>query len=308
MGFDLYFAGSHSKQTEQYFIDNNYNRLFSQLNDRTLIYKYIEAKKNGWTGKLLIDSGAFSVHRSNKTVDIDEYIQFLNEQHNWLDYYIQVDDIPGKWGQPKTKEQLAESPKKSWQNYLYMRGKLVEPYKLLPVFHQGEDFFYLKQILEYIDEDGHQIPYICISSNKEYPTPLRLVFYRQCYEIIQASSNPNIKVHCLGTQARVQCESFPFTSSDATSWVVTAANGNIFTKWGSMYISDKGIADKSHILNDKVSADILEEYFKSEGFTLDEIKSDYNKRTEWNIHYLGKWSKEEYVYRGPKKFTSNYLF
>ncbi len=56
----------------------------------------MEAKKNGRTGKLLIDSGAFSVHKSGKNVDLDEYIQFLNYNHEFIDYYIQLDDIRGK--------------------------------------------------------------------------------------------------------------------------------------------------------------------------------------------------------------------
>ena len=105
MSFDLYFAGANNSATDDYFISNNCNRLFSQLNDRKLIQRYVQAKKDGWTGKLMIDSGAFTLHRSDKKVDVDKYIDYLNEYHDYFDYYIQLDHIPGKWGQPRTAEQ-----------------------------------------------------------------------------------------------------------------------------------------------------------------------------------------------------------
>jgi hypothetical protein len=199
MGFDLYFAGGHTEGTDDYIISKNYNRLLSQINERKVVYKFMEAKKNGRTGKLLIDSGAFSVHKSGKNVDLDEYIQFLNYNHEFIDYYIQLDDIPGKWGEQKTIEQITESPKKTWENYLYMCSKLIEPKKLLPVFHQGEDFKYLSQMLEYRDTNNNPIEYICISSNKELPTNQRIDFYYKCYDIIENSSNPNVKIHSLST-------------------------------------------------------------------------------------------------------------
>lgn len=307
MSFDIYFAGGHSGETENYIISKNYNRLLSQINERKVVYKYIEAKKNGWKGKLLIDSGAFSVHKSGKTVDLNEYIQFLNDNHEYLDYYIQLDDIPGKWGEQKTIEQITESPKKSWDNYLYMIEKLVEPQKLLPVFHQGENFSYLEQMLEFRNTNNESIAYICLSSNKELPTKDRLLFYKKCYEIIHNSSNPNVKIHSLGTQSKIQCESFPFTSSDATSWILTAANGNIYTKFGTILVSDMQSGDKHNILND-VGIDVFKQYVESKGYTVKELSNDYKKRIKWNVDYLGNWALNEYDYKGPKVFKNNYLF
>lgn len=307
MSFNIYFAGGHSGETEEYIIKNNFNRLLSQINERKIVYKYIEAKKNGWQGKLLIDSGAFSVHKSGKTVDLNEYIEFLNANHEYLDYYIQLDDIPGKWGQQKTIEQITESPKKSWNNYLYMISKLIEPDKLLPVFHQGENFKYLEQMLEFKNDTGEHIKYICLSSNKELPTKERILFYKKCYEIIHKSSNPDVKIHSLGTQSKIQCESFPFTSSDATSWILTAANGNIYTKYGTILISDMQNKDKNNILNN-VAIDVFKKYIEEKGYTIEELSKDYKQRIKWNVDYLGNWAKNEYEYKGPKVFKDNYLF
>ena len=56
--FDLYFAGWYNDDMMKIIIENDYNQLLSNINERDQIYKYIEAKKIGWKGKLLIDSGS----------------------------------------------------------------------------------------------------------------------------------------------------------------------------------------------------------------------------------------------------------
>ena len=180
--FDLYFAGWYNDDMMQIIIENDYNQLLSNINERDQIYKYIEAKKIGWKGKLLIDSGAFSIHKSKKEVPLQDYIDFLNANHEYLDYYIQLDDIPGEWGRKPTPEEVADSPKKTWENYLYMVDRLVEPKKLLPVFHQGEDFDYLRQMLEYRDKDGNPIEYICISSKKSLNLMICILQFLRNYQ------------------------------------------------------------------------------------------------------------------------------
>lgn len=306
--FDLYFAGYYTDDMEDILMAHGYNKLLSNINERKGIARYIEAKKSGkFNGKLLIDSGAFSVHKSGKTVDVEDYINFLNENHEYFDHYIQLDDIPGKWGIPRTKEELLASPPKTWNNYLYMRSKLIEPKKLLPVFHQGEDYKYLKQMLEYRDENGGPIEYMCISSNKDLDAKKRYDWYKHCYEIIQTSSNPNVKIHSLGTQSEKHCELLPFTSVDATSWIMTAANGNLYSKWGNITISERQLARKENIAN-KVSYNIFKEYVESKGFSIEELASSSAKRIEWNLLYLGEWARNVRQYKGPKSFKSGRLF
>lgn len=305
--FDLYFAGWCNDDMMQIIIDNDYNQLLSNINERDQIYKYIEAKKIGWKGKLLIDSGAFSIHKSKKEVPLQDYIDFLNANHEYLDYYIQLDDIPGEWGRKPTPEEVADSPKKTWENYLYMVDKLIEPKKLLPVFHQGEDFDYLRQMLEYRDKDGKPIEYICISSNKSLDAKRRYEWYKRCYDVIERSSNPNVKTHSLGTQSQRHISSIPFTSADATSWILSAANGTLFTKYGRLYVSDHGLNLKKNIANG-IAVDTIKEYFESKGFTLDELASSPYERVKWNLMYLGDWARYERKYIGPKSFKIRRLF
>lgn len=300
--FDLYFAGFYKQEIADVIFENNFNQLLSYVNEIKAIPIYIEAKKNGWKGKLLIDSGAYSIHRSGKEADVDAYIEFLNNNHEYLDYYIQLDDIPGKWGQPKTKEQQAISPVKTWENYLYMRSKLIEPKKLLPVFHQGEDVKYLKQMLEYRDENGEPIDYMCLSSNKELDSRKRLSWYKFCYEVIHNSSNPNIKIHSLGTQSETHCEMMPFTSVDATSWIKTGGLGNIYTEWGIITVSDVQLNKKTNVVNNKAFIEDFTKYVESKGFTVEDLMTSSAERIRFNCLYLGNWARDKRQYKGPKSF------
>lgn len=306
MAFDLYFAGAYNKEIENIIVTRNYNKLLSNVNDRKQIINYINLKKSGnFKGKLFIDSGAFSTHTKGKEVDIDDYIKFLNDNHEYIDLYVQVDHIPGKFGVPRTIEQVLESPKKSWDNYLYMRERLIDKDKLLPVFHQDEDFKWLENMLN-TTFNGKHIPYICISSSKDKSANLRFDWYKKVYNIIQFSNNPNVKVHSLGTSSSNHCEYFPFTSSDATSWIMSAAMGNITTKYGDICISDKSLGKKDNIVN-QAGFDIFKKYIEENGFTIDELATNHNKRVEWNLKYLGEWAKNS-KYIGPKSFKQNILF
>ena len=156
---DLYMAGSTFKGLDEWLQEKGYNKLLSQENDRRIIATWIEAKRKGQASnsKLFIDSGAFSAHTKGVEIDVDEYIEYLNANDDAFTIYAQVDKIPGRFGQPKTREQKLEAPKISWENYLYMVDKLKSPKKLLPVFHQGEDFKWLHNILEYRDKNGEPI-------------------------------------------------------------------------------------------------------------------------------------------------------
>lgn len=304
--FDMYFAGNGIKDVEDTIVNQNINKLLSFINDRGAIEKYIEHKKNGWKGKLLIDSGAFSIHKSGKQANLDVYIDYLNKNHEYLDYYIQLDNIPGKWGVPTSKQEILESPEKTWQNYLYMRSKLIDKDKLLPVFHQLEDFKYLKRMLEYEDEYG-KIKYMCIASNKQLSTNDRIDWYKRCFDIIERSNNPNIMIHSLGTQSKTHCEMFPFTSVDATSWIMTGANGHIYSPWGTVGISEQQFNRPGNVTTKSFYPRLLD-YINKKGFNLEDLKQKPGERQRWNLIYLNDWAKNERVYKGPQSYKINTLF
>ena len=287
MAFDFYFAGTQCEEAEKIMVELNANVLKSYLNDKNNIPRWFEAKHNGWKGKLLIDNGAFTLHRKGGQLDIDKYIDWLNEHIDDIDLAIALDDIPGKWGHKKTLEQIQGSAEVTWKNYLYMIEKVTQPQKLIPVFHMYENFKFLENM---VNSDELLSDYICISGSKELTNSQRESWYEQCFNIIKRSKRPNIKVHCLGSATMQNAEKFPFTSMDATSWIMTGANGGILTDCGVVYVGDSG---KSLTKAQKEAVQsILDEYHLS----LEDIGKDYRARMCVNVRQLYKDSQKcEYV-------------
>ena len=302
---DLYFAGSCYKEVLTECKKLGVNKLFTNATERKDIIDF--ATTSNFNGKLMVDSGAFTTHTQGKKMDIDDYINFLNKYDEGIDWFIEVDHIPGKWGQVKTVEELAEAPIKTWENYLYMLPKLKSPKKCLPVFHQGESFKYLERMVNFKYEDGTYIEYICISGNKELGSSLREKWYEKCFEVIEKSENPNVKIHCLGCQTIPHLEKFPFTSSDATSWIRVASFGSIMTKWGNILVSGVQKKDSSHILNMcDIGKENLEKYVNEFGLNLDDLIDDGEMKASvnriiFNLRFLKKWE-DNYTYKGPKSF------
>ncbi len=291
--FDLYFAGAKNKIADEYLLSHSANRLQSQLIDRSNIAEWLQRKDE--VSKLFIDSGAYTAYTKGITISVDSYIDYLNSITDKCTIFAQLDTIPGQMGKPKTLEERLNAPKLSWENYLYMRDRLIEPKKLIPIFHQGEDYQWLWNMLEWTDESGEHIPYIGISPAVDVSGLED--FLTKSFYIIEKSSNPNVKTHAFGMTQLRMLELYPYTSADSTSWKLTAAMGSIYTPWGTVYVSERGYYDKNHVKNTESAYLNLVNYVESLGFTFDEVaKFDY-VRYIINIKYLMDWAKN-YKFRG----------
>lgn len=297
---NIYFAGSTFKGLNDWIQQNGFNKLFSQENDRREIANWVAHKRANKenSSKLFIDSGAFSAHTKGVEIDVDEYIDYLNKNEDALTIYAQVDKIPGEFGKPKTPEQIAEAPKMSWDNYLYMAPKLKNKDKLVPIFHQHEDFKWLKNMLEYVDENGKHIPYIGISPANDVSVKNKKEWLVEVFDIIKQSSNPNVHTHAFGMTSLNLLEAFPFTSADSTSWLMTAVTGSIFSQYGTITISEQTQGKDKNFKNlPEQSQKNLIAYIESKGFTLEGLQQDYKQRQYFNITYLADWA-SNYKYKG----------
>ncbi len=264
---DLYFAGASHNLASQWINELQLNRLFSQELNRPEVTKMIELKKQGlYTGKIFIDSGAFSAHTQGITVDVDEYIEYLNSITEYVHCFAQVDCIPGVFGKPKTIEELNSAPRLSFFNYLYMRPKLKQPEKLLPIYHQGEDVKWLRNMLEWTDENGNHIPYIGISPANDKSQKEKNAFIHMCFEEIKHSSNPDVMTHAFGMTNLNTLTAYPFTSGDSSSWVQTAVNGGIMTKYGVIGMSAQSKNSNAYKGKSLSQQKIIDEYIASQGF------------------------------------------
>lgn len=297
---DLYMAGSTFKELNGWLQEKGYNKLLSQLNDRGTIAEWADAlrKNKDCKSKLFIDSGAFTAHTKGAELDVDEYIDYINANEDIFTVYAQVDKIPGTFGIPYTREQLLEAPKLSFDNYLYMAPKLKNRDKLIPIFHQGENFKWLKNMLEYIDERGEHIKYIGISTRNDASRSEKYDWLRQVFNIIKRSSNPDVKTHAFGMTSFPLLESFPFTSADSTAWIMVSVNGNIYTDIGTVLVSDKSTNNPKHYIHmPKEKQDYIKKYVEDRGFDIQELAVDYKQREFFNIGYMQEWC-NNYQYKG----------
>lgn len=297
-GFQLYFAGSQNKVAEAYLKATGCNRLASQLLDKVVIAGWINSRQEEGLaeGHLFIDSGAYSAHTKGTELDVDKYIEFVNGIDKDVHIFAQVDTIPGVFREKKTRDQLVLAPEKSWDNYLYMREQVLSPDKLLPIFHQGEDFKWLEHILE-ATFDGKHIPYIGISPANDMPVKDKERFIDKCFKIILNSSNPAVQTHAFGMTTLHILERYPFTSADSTSWILNGANGSIMTKYGSVTISSGRLYAPDHLRKmTKAAQQEIKTYVEGHGYTMEGLADDYKQRVIFNVMYLTEWAKN-YSYR-----------
>lgn len=252
--------------------------------------------------KLVVDSGAYSMWSRGKTFDMDEYINFLNS-NNVIDrafWVAEADVIPGRMGVDPTEEERKEAPEKSWQNYLYMIDRVKFPKKVVPIFHQGEDFSHLKRMLTFTFKDGDHIPYIGISPRNDVHVNEKMKWYEQVWKIIKESPNPNVMTHNFGMTTISMMEQYPSMSSDSTSWIRSASFGNIMLvvngKIKTYYVSNRNPDAPDHVnhLSKALKEDIEKHVARiGNGITLKDLLEDDNGslRIIFNLYSLNEWKK-----------------
>ena len=145
---DLYLVGPASENVMEVVTGEiKANMLFNYIVGKKAADKYEEKIK---PGKLFIDSGAFSAWTRGEQIDVDEYINWINERADFIDLYGQVDTIPGDKIKGHTQEQVEEAARATWENYLYMTEDEKKPWSIiLSSWRTVRRFMY-----EWTDEDG----------------------------------------------------------------------------------------------------------------------------------------------------------
>jgi len=168
---------------------------------------------------LMLDSGAYSAWTKGQPLNIEDYTKYVLENIDCLDYIVNLDVIPGRWRQKPTKKEFDLSAKDSWGNYIYMLEQGVPKNKLIPVFHQHENFGFLRLML------SNSIPYIGLSPANDETAQGRKIFLDECMKYVcDKDGNPIVKFHGFGVNSLGLMKRYPWFSVDSSSWV-----------WYSMY-------------------------------------------------------------------------
>lgn len=279
MGCSVYFySGAYDQDLKR---ELNADQLFSIYHEKRLVIDTIMYKREHpeCTAKIMLDSGAFTLYqkykKNNETLPddvlqqyVDDYIDFLNEWGEDLFCFVAVDSVPD----PTNVDQ--SFAQKTWDNYLYMYSKLKESVrdKLIPVFHYGEDFKWLRNMLEYRHEDGSPVDYIGLAISLEGTRKVRITWGQECMKIIERSSNPNVKTHAFGVGVKSVLDNINVTSTDATSWVKRAAYGMISIDDKTIYVSDiqkKKLCGNHYGERSMAFQEEVEKIIKDRGFRFD---------------------------------------
>ena len=266
--------------------------------------------------KLVVDSGAYSMWSRGKEFDMDEYINFLNS-NNVIEtafWVAEADVIPGRMGVDPTEEERAAAPEKSWENYLYMIDRVKIPKKIVPIFHQGEDYKHLIRMLSYRFSDGDFIPYIGISPRNDVHVNEKAVWYEQTWKIIYEECSRLGRdiplTHNFGMTTIALMEQYPSCTSDSTSWIRSASFGNIMLvvngKIKTVYVSNRNPDSPDHVRNLPLALrEAVEAKCKEigHGIELKHLLEDENGslRMLFNLYSLNEW-RLNFKYEGNNNF------
>lgn len=169
---------------------------------------------------VLIDSGAFSFWKRNISIPIEDYIAYCKRHAHEADAYVNLDCIPGESGRmDHSQASIEKSAAKSYENLQIMKDAGLSP---VPVFHQGERFYWLDKMLE----DGES--YIGISPYLRSHQNEIIEWMDKCFtRVTDRTGKPLVKTHGFGVTASVLCRRYPWYSVDSTSWSVGGGYGSI---------------------------------------------------------------------------------
>ncbi len=308
-----FYSGSLTDQMYEYLIAmpdfEPINILVSQL-DRGSIEKNIKWRNENIPGRdypfcqfLFIDSGAFSVHTGKAKITPDEYIDYINSIIDGIDVFAQLDHIPGTFGMPKSKEDYEESASLSWENFLYMRERVKDPSKLMPVFHFGESFDHLKMMLEWKDEKGEMLDYCGISPANDASQADKNMYLQNVADTISSSNNPNVKTHLYGMTSLDALAKYPCYSADSISHRLIAGYCKVLSPtFGVVSVSKRPrtSAVKSNLsfveTADEYNMNILKKEIEECNLTLEEVMESSAARVVFTMHSMQKLLKTKYKY------------
>ena len=132
-----------------------------------------------------------------------------------------LDLIAGSEGRREQRtEYIEQSASQSYANQQEMRAAGLTP---IPVFHRGENFKWLEQMLR----DGET--YVALAPLPWGTHRFEIMrWLHHCFSrLTDSNGRPLVKVHGLGVTSDRICHGFPWTSVDSRTWLIGPGTGQI---------------------------------------------------------------------------------
>ena len=152
----------------------------------------------GYRPEIMLDSGAYSAFTKGKSVNLLDYMEYINANALYIDRYVSLDVI----GDGYTTRSFFD----------IMKHKGFNP---IPVYHYGDD---IEQLRFYI-ESGEKI----IALGNTVRIRDKDIVARWCADVHK--QNPHISLHLLGSSSHKIVKSESVDSCDSSTWYMMAVNG-----------------------------------------------------------------------------------
>lgn len=232
---------------------------------------------------VLLDSGAFSAWNAGKEAHLEEvidaYAEFIDAAGDTFEeiWMINLDKIPGEAGRDPTEKEIADALVESDKNYRILTARFGE--RILPVFHQGEDFARLE---ECADMTRGRSNYICVSPRNDLAESRRHPWALDVHRHLELYA-PECRTHGLATTGNKMIRNVPWFSIDSAAWIQRAGYGMVivfhadrYRSYFLTYDSDKHRTNTDHIDAATFSPQVRREIIaiiNRYGFTLPEASA-----------------------------------
>jgi hypothetical protein len=314
----LYFAGAYKgKATEEEVKTGITNKLCSFLYPMQL---------DSWAslttsipGYILIDSGAFSAWNKGDTVDFDGYIQYCKEAladprlKNKKIRVVNLDVIPGEKGKTKkltssntleSKKIIDDAAKEGYKNLMYFKSKGIIP---IHVFHQGENFDHLVQMIEQTD-------YIGISPANDLHMSQKQLWIDRVFSFIE-QKNLKVDTHGFAVWSPSIILTYPWTSCDAATWRLVAGYGGVYLPVGGFSNPDFSQQPMVFAISERrvrfdwiPFSEKIKQMLKNDGYEIKELQDSWEKRCEVNIRYFLEFEKWVNIQKAKRDFKPTRTF
>jgi len=176
------------------------------------------------TVNIILDSGAFSAWTKEEEIDIEDYAAFAINNLQVFDYIINLDVIPGKIGKKGTdlsQEEVEGASRKGYRNYRTMLKSGIPKDKLIHVFHQEENFIWLKRMVK-------NMSYIGLSPANDRSSKEKKIWLDECMNhVLDDKGYPLVKFHGFGVTSISIMFRYPWYSVDSGSWMQYSKYGAV---------------------------------------------------------------------------------
>lgn len=282
-------ADKTRRLTEPYFLKNFGCSLDSSAHS-IFLRESVQSDRYGKIKKGARENASYSYFETEGFKKfLDDYIEYLHENKQYLDFYVTVDAIGAN----------DISANKTWEILKYMESFGLNP---IPVYHFKEDHKFLKRMIdnyEYIGIGG-----LGQDITKEKYIPEADKFFKY---VCDDNGKPRVKVHGFALTSSELILRYPWYSVDSSTWTYAARSGAIMQpkpiikngeilEWDyssvptQLSVSDRrSEKDTSHYSNRvQKHRKAIDHYLDTFGVTYKQVSEHYHYRDIVNASYMNR--------------------